>query len=439
MRHIHIQFMHKLSILLCFIVTFSFAQTTQYPVLQEAKPETADFSPERLQRIDQVVQQYVNNKWLPGAVVLIARHGKIIYHKGIGMDDVDAKTPLKRDAIFRIASQTKAITSVAVMLLYEEGKFLLDDPVSKYIPAFKNMNVLDTFNEKDTTYTTVPANTEISIRHLLTHTSGIGYPVIGSKEANAIYAKNRIPSGIGTPNDKLSDAMNALAKIPLMHQPGEKFTYGLSTDLLGYLVEVVSGRSLDQFFRTRIFEPLGMQDTYFYLPKDRKNRLTVLYTEDAGKNTRKRTRQGVADPNYPNQTGTFYSGGAGLSSTAYDYAIFLQMLLNNGEYNGKRLLSPAIVRMMTSNQIGELNLGFKKFGLGFGLTTERDAARLPVPEGSFDWGGFFGTTYWADPKEGIVALLMTQKQPNSYGDLQDKFRVLVYQAIVESDESLQIR
>ncbi len=411
------------------IVGLTLAQTPRNYTLQEAGPEAAGFSAERLGRMDRVIQEYVDQKRIPGAVALVARHGKIIYYKGFGQDDVDARTPLKRDAIFRIASQTKAITSVAVMMLFEEGKFLLDEPVSKYLPAFKNPKVIDKFNEKDSSYTTVPAKSEITIRQLLSHTSGISYASIGTREANAIYAKAKVPSGIGTPNDKLADAMNTLGGLPLIHQPGEKWSYGLNTDVLGYLVEILSGTTLDGFFRARIFEPLGMKDTYFYLPKDRHNRLTALYMEDEKKAYRKRPPLGNQTPDYPRQPGTYYSGGAGLSSTAYDYAVFLQMLLNGGEYNGKRLLSPATVRMMTSNQIGELSLGLKKFGLGFGLITEREAARMPVSEGSFEWGGIFGTTYWADPQEGVVALLYTQKFPNSYGDLADKFRVLVYQAL----------
>jgi CubicO group peptidase (beta-lactamase class C family) len=418
-----------LAFLFTCVVGLTLAQTPRSYTLQEAGPEAAGFSAERLGRMDRVIQEYVDQKRIPGAVALVARHGKIIYYKGFGQDDVDAKTPLKRDAIFRVASQTKAVTSVAVMMLFEEGKFLLDEPVSKYLPAFKNPKVLSTFNEKDSSYTTVPAKSEITIRQLLSHTSGISYAGIGTKEANAIYAKAKVPSGIGTPNDKLADAMNKLGGLPLIHQPGEKWSYGLNTDVLGYLVEVLSGTTLDAFFRTRIFEPLGMKDTYFYLPKDRHNRLATLYMEDQNKAYRKRPAQGSQTPDYPKQAGTYYSGGAGLSSTAYDYAVFLQMLLNGGEYNGKRLLSPATVRMMTSNQIGELNLGLKKFGLGFGLITEREAARMPVSQWSFEWGGIFGTTYWADPQEGVVALLYTQKFPNSYGDLADKFRVLVYQAL----------
>ncbi|GAA4396560.1 serine hydrolase domain-containing protein [Nibrella viscosa] len=420
----------SLLLALCFVYTYA-----QKPVLTPGSPEASGMSSERLQRIDRVVQDYISKGWLTGASAFISRNGKIVYHKAFGQNDIDTKSPMSKDAIYRIASQTKAITSVAVMMLFEEGRFLLDEPISKYIPEFKNPQVLDKFNEKDTTFTAVPAKREVTIRHLLTHTSGISYASIGTKEANAIYAKYKIPSGIGTPNDKLSDKIPALGKLPLMHQPGEKWTYGLNTDVLGYLVEVVSGQSLDQFFRTRIFEPLGMKDTYFYLPTDKHNRLAVLYAEKDGK-VSKMQAQGSSSPDYPNQPGTYYSGGAGLSSTAYDYAIFLQMMLNGGEYNGKRLLSPATVRMMTTNQVGLMYNGTNKFGLGFGIADEREAARIPISEGSFSWGGYFGTTYWADPKEGIIALIMTQQVPNSHGDLSDKYRVLVYQAITNSQEPM---
>lgn len=423
------------TLLLCLCFSFTFAQKSTSLVLQEVKPEKAGMSAERLQRLDRVLQEYVDKNYVPGAVALIARNGKIVYYKSVGYSDVEAKDNLKRDDIFRIASQTKAITSVGVMMLYEEGKFLLDDPVSKYIPAFRNPQVIDTFNKQNTTYTTVPAKREITIRDLLTHTSGISYPTIGSREAVAIYAKNDIPSGIGTPQGKLADAMTALAKLPLVHQPGERFTYGLNTDVLGYFIEVVSGQPLDQFFRTRIFEPLGMNDTWFYLPAGKHDRLVKLYTEGENKKLQPMPAQNGQSPDFPKAEGSYFSGGAGLSSTVYDYAIFLQMLLNKGEYKGRRLLSPATVRLMTTNQIGEVNMGDNKFGLGFGIATGKGAAKTPVSEGTYDWGGIFGTTYWVDPKEGIVALIYTNKYPNSYGDLGDKFRVLVYQAITDTQLS----
>lgn len=409
---------------------------THAQALEEAQPESVRMSSERLQRIDRVIQEYVDSSFIPGGAALIARNGKIAYFKAFGYSDVVSKKTLKRDDIFRIASQTKAITSVAVMMLFEEGRFLLDDPISKYLPQFKKPSVIDQYNAKDTTFTTVPANREITIRDLLTHTSGVGYAGIGTAEAKAIYAKYNIPSGIATPDERLSDVMSRLGGLPLFHQPGERWTYGLNTDVLGYLVEVVSGMSLDAFFQKRIFGPLGMKDTYFYLPSTHHDRLTRLHTENMARKSVPFPKMNNLDPDFPKLNGRFYSGGAGLSSTLYDYAVFLQMLLQGGTYNGQRLLSPTSVRMMTSNQINNLDIGGgRKFGLGFGLSNEADAAKLPISVGAFDWGGAFATTYWVDPKEGIVAMFFTQKYPHSHGELATKFRVLTYQAITQLNGS----
>src|SRR6267142_3985399 len=271
-----------------------FAQT-----FTAGRPEDAGMSSERLARIDNMVNEYVAKKAIPGAVVFIARNGKVVYHKAYGVSDIEKQTPLKKDDIFRIASQTKAITSTAVLMLYEEGKFLLDDPLSKYIPEFKNPKVLVSFNEKDSSYTTEPAKGEITIRQLLTHTSGIDYAGLGSKELEIIYAKAKIPSGLFTPNEKLGEKMKALGPLPLRHQPGEKFTYGLNTDVLGYVVEVVSGMNLDTFFKKRILEPLGMNDTYFYLPKEKQSRLVAI-TEEKDGVVRKVPATKSINPDYPN-------------------------------------------------------------------------------------------------------------------------------------------
>ncbi len=393
------------------------------------------FSAERLQRIDERLNEWVNKGWMQGSTAMIIRNGKVVYHKAVGYSDLEAKVPMKKDDIFRIASQTKAITSVAIMILFEEGKLLLDDPVSKYLPAFKNQQVLASFNEKDTTYTTVPSKREITIRQLLTHTSGIGYAQIGSKEANAIYAKANISSGVGIMNDDLLSAMNRLAKLPLMHQPGEKWTYGLNTDLLGCLVEQISGKTLDQFFKERIFDPLGMKDTYFTIPAAKRGRLVKLYQELPGgklEESKGKILNGInITPDYPLLGSTNYSGGAGLSSTIEDYAIFLQMLLNGGVYNGQRILSRNAVRMMTMNQIGEVTYGsgFDKFGLGFSVITQGGSARTPANEGTFAWGGAFATSYWVDPKEKMVYLFYRQLQNTTKGEMVEKFRALVYQAI----------
>jgi CubicO group peptidase (beta-lactamase class C family) len=411
-----------------------FAQTNGHYLLTDAKPEMAGMSSKSLSRIDDLVMQYVKNKWVAGAAAIVVKDGKIVYYKGIGFDDIQAGTPMKKDAIFRIASQTKAITSVGVMMLYEEGKILLDDPISQYIPEFKNPKVLDQFNAADSTYTTKPAKREITIRDLLTHTSGIGYAQIGSPEMNAIYAKAGIVGGIGVGKIVLADKMKLLGTMPLFNQPGEKWTYGLNDDLLGYLIEVVSGMSFDVYLRKKIFDPLGMKDTYFYLPKEKYSRLATLYTEDSTQHIVKAPEHSQINGDfyrdYPNMPGTYFSGGGGLSSTAYDYAIFMQMLLNGGEFNGHRILSRNSIRMMTMNQIGDLSLGDNKFGLGFQIVTERGSAKEPAPAGTYSWGGMFSSSYWIDPKDKIVAQLFLQLFPNSHGDIHEKFQVLVYQAMI---------
>lgn len=423
--------MKKLSLFISLLLLQAIIVTAQK--ITPATPEAAGFSSERLARIDREMNDWVQKGWIQGSTAIIIRNGKIAYHKAAGYNDLEAKTPMQKDNIFRIASQTKAITSVAVMILFEEGKLLLDDPVSKYIPAFKKQQVLDKFNPADTTWTTVPAKSEITIRQLLTHTSGLGYAQIGSKEANAIYAKSNLTAGIGVKDDNLLDAMNRLAQLPLMHQPGEKWTYGLNTDLLGCLVEVISGMSLDKFFKTRIFEPLGMKDTYFTIPKEKANRLVSIYREDKDGKLQKSTAEllngKTVTPDYPLESSTYYSGGAGLSSTIYDYAVFLQMLLNNGVYNGKRILGRNTVRMMTMNQIGDLSRGDDKFGLGFQVVTERGSARTPSQAGTFSWGGAFATSYWVDPKEKMVFLLYRQLQSSTHGDVGEKFRSMTYAAI----------
>jgi CubicO group peptidase (beta-lactamase class C family) len=415
-------------VLLCFVSIITFSQTakTLTPI---PKPEDAGLSSERLARIDNVIGEHIANRWIPGAVVLIVRNGKIAYHKAYGFSDAENKTVLKKDDIFRIASQSKAITSLAVMMLWEEGKFTLDEPVSNYIPEFKNPTVLRSFNPADSSYVAEPAKGEVTIRQLLTHSSGLDYAAIGSGEFKAIYAKAGVPSGIGNNQVVLRDKMKVLAKLPLKHQPGERWTYGLNTDMLGYLVEIWSGMPLDEFFRKRIFDPLGMKDTYFYLPKEKYSRLVPLYE---GKNGKVEKISGKAydhvDPDYPKTAGTYFSGGAGLSSTVEDYAKFLQLLLNGGHYNGVRLLSRKTVELILTDQhIKET----KPFGLGFALETESVDYQQPFSVGSFSWGGAFNTQYWADPKEKMIGLIFTNIYQTRYGNIGDKFKALTYQSIAD--------
>jgi CubicO group peptidase (beta-lactamase class C family) len=419
-----------------FILFLSASVRAQKPTaksLQAAAPETVGVSVDRLARIDTMLNGWINRGRTNGAVALLLRNGKIVYHKAFGFDDEEKKLPMQTDNIFRIASQTKAITSVAIMMLYEEGKLLLDDPLSRYIPEFAKPVVLDKFNAEDSSYTTVPAKSEITIRQLLTHTSGIGYAQIGSRESNAIYAKAKLTAGLGSEaGHTLKTDIPRLGKLPLMHQPGERWTYGLNTDVLGYLVEVVSGMNLDQFFRTKIFEPLGMKDTYFNVPPGKHSRVVSLYQESGGKIAKAKPVVNVNGSfviDYPKVGTTYFSGGAGLSSTVMDYGIFLQMLLNGGEYNGKRILSSNAVRMMTMNQIGDVAFGHNKFGLGFGITTEKGSSMLPTQEGTFEWGGAFSTLYWVDPKEKLVGILYRQLWGTTHGDAPNKFKVMVYSAL----------
>lgn len=393
------------------------------------KPEENGMSSERLQRIDRTLNEYVSKKLIPGAVALVVRNGKIVYEKSFGQANLENQVPLKNDHIFRIASQTKAITSLAVMMLWEEGKFLLDEPISKYIPEFKNPTVLVWFNEKDSTCSAQPAKNEITIRHLLTHTSGIDYAAIGSREMRALYAKAGIPSGIGIrTSDVLGDKIKKLARLPLKHQPGEQWTYSLSTDVLGYLVEVLSGMTFDHFLKERIFNPLGMNDTYFYLPTEKHNRLVTLYEMKDGKFSPPAVVFDGVNPEYPKLGGHYYSGGAGLSSTVEDYAKFLQLFLNQGEYNGVRLLSRKTIELMLTNQ---LHAPIKEnFGLGFGLETPENDYLSPYSIGSFSWGGAFNTHYWADPKEKLIGILYTNMYNSPSGGIGEKYKALVYQAIV---------
>jgi len=404
---------------------------TAQPVL--AQPSAASVHPASatafnatgLARIDSTMQRLVTDQRIPGAVVLLVHDGQVAYSKAYGFRDVGTRAPQQTTDIFRMASQTKAITSLAAMMLWEEGRFQLDDPVSLYLPEFKSMKVMTKFNAADSSYEARPTQRRITIRQLFTHTSGLDYPSIGSEEFRAIYAKAGVPSGIGTDGAVLADKIRVLATLPLKHEPGERFTYGLSVDVLGRLVEVLSGMPLDQFFRTRIFVPLKMKDTWFALPTDKQSRLVALHQEKDGKLTASHTAEGGVDPDYPNRGIKYFSGGAGLSGSISDYARFLQMFMNGGELDGVRLLSRKTVELMLTNQIGALQ---PAYGLGFALETPQNDFATPLTVGSFSWGGAFATTYWADPKEHLVALVYT----NVYGStakLGELFKTLVYSAM----------
>jgi len=412
------------------------AQNKSKHVLRLSTPEKENVSSVRLSRIDSLFQEYVDKGRCAGASALIARNGGIVYYKTVGYDDIETKTPLKKDAIFRIASQSKAITSVAAMILYEKGKILLDDPVSKYLPEFKDLEVLNKFNEADSSYSTVELKRPVTIRDLLRHTSGLCYPGNENKGMSILYSRNNITSVFSNEKETLQEEMEKLAHVPLLHQPGEKFTYGLSVDLLGRIVEVVSGKSLDQFLHDYIFEPLGMKDTYFYLPENKFDRLAVLYSIDSANHLVKMKNSNGFNPDYPKSGGKYFAGGGGLSSTSYDYSVFLQMLLNDGEYNGKQILSKSTIRMMRTNQIGDLASGSlfipdgsDKYGLGFEVILPPGSTKTAISEGSYGWGGAFGSLYWIDPKEKVIVQLVLQLASGSYDELRKKFINLVYQSL----------
>ncbi|OIN59519.1 serine hydrolase domain-containing protein [Arsenicibacter rosenii] len=401
------------------------------PVAQKFTPagtaaETG-FRAERLQRLDTLLQGWVDTGIAPNAVTFVAHNGKIVHYKAFGYSNLDKKIPLKRDAIFRIASQSKALVTTALMTLFEEGRFMLDEPIAKYIPAFKNPRVLVSFDKAAGTYETRPAKSEITIRQLLSHNAGIPY-----EHPLDQLPQFRIPFFNSTDPDKLEDVINKLAKRPLIKDPGDGFTYGLNTDIVGRLVEILSGESLDAALRKRVLEPLGMNDTYFYLPEAKAGRLVELYTKGSTgapltvhENNTYRT--------YP-VTGakTYFSGGAGLVSTIEDYAKFCQMMLNQGTFNGKRILGRKTVEQMLRNQIGEASVWDRqdKYGLGFQLITENSHYGDQATPGSFTWGGMYCSEFTIDPKENLIMLIFTNVHPYAYyGDFVRKFRSTVYQAL----------
>jgi CubicO group peptidase (beta-lactamase class C family) len=372
------------------------------------------FNKDRLNNIENGFQELISKEQIPGAVALVVRNGKIVYEKAFGISDPKTNRAYKIDDIFRIASMSKAITSTAAMILYEQGKFNLDDPISKWIPAFKNMTVLSSYNQKDTTYTTVQAIKPITVRQLFTHTSGLSYGRIsGDVRFHAIAAKAGITELYTTDKVSLAENINKLASIPLVSQPGEKYNYAMGLDVLGYLIELWSGQKFDVFLKENLFQPLGMKDACFYLPESKADRLVpVLKPASNGKGWEKYTGT-YYDADYPvNGAKTWFSGGAGLSCTARDYALFLQMLLNNGTANGKRVLSPYSVFLLTAaNQTPDLTPTEKSEqfnSLGFGVITSLGEERGNGYKGRFSWGGYFNTNYWADPKTGTIMVLLKQ-------------------------------
>jgi CubicO group peptidase (beta-lactamase class C family) len=415
------------------IILLSAALTASAQELSTAKPESVGLSSERLERIATAVQRGIDGKRIAGAVTLVARRGHIAWLKAQGMQDREASKPMPTDAIFRICSMSKAITSLAVMMLYEEGNFQLDDPVSKYIPEFRNPKVL-VKSSSGPSYT-IPAKREITIRNLLTHTSGMTYP--WNQDLGEMYKDAKVADGLSQYDGTIGDSVKHLAGLPLLFNPGDRFEYSLGVDVLGYLVEVISGQTFNDFLRARVFTPLGMKDTYFYIPEDKQDRLATAYSWYPGKGLARFPDTPIVEgpfsysADYPvHGPKKLYSGGAGLCSTAEDYARFCQLMLDFGKVGNKRLLSRKSVELMTHDQLGKTSPD-QAFGLGFGINgVKGPLAELGSP-GEYNWGGFFYTTFSIDPTEQMITIFMAQVHPDSGRDLEGLFHTLAYQAIID--------
>ena len=399
-----------------------------------ATPESVGISTERLGRLHAGMQALSDRHEVGGIVTLVAREGKVVDLHASGFQDVESRAPMKTDTIFRVASMTKPITSVAVMMLYEEGKLLLTDPVSKFIPAFKTMKVAEGG-------TTVPARREITIRDLLSHRSGLSYGFLNGGPVGDAYRKEGVTDGLSITTMTTAQAIDKLAAQPLMAQPGSAWNYSLGVDVLGRVVEVASGMPFERFLADRIFKPLGMIDTAFEVADARWPRMATVYSPDGSGGIRP-----MKDPEAFGNTfmspvasykapKTYFSGGAGLTSTARDYARFANMLLAGGVLDGVRLLSPKTIALMTASHTSDLPPGGlvgagANFGLGFRVVMEVAATQTEGSDGMYGWSGIYGTTFWVDPKEELVAVMMVQRYPGS--PAANLFQPLVYQALTKS-------
>lgn len=425
-------YMRSLQFALLLGTAFVSAVSAQAPApVKSSRPlPKPALSKDRLARLDTILQQFVEDGRLPGAVALVLQDGKVIYERAFGWSDKEAGRRMTTDTIFRIASQTKALTSAAALMLVEEGKLGLTDPVSRYIPAFAKTTVL--VRKEGGATEIVPARRQITIRDLLSHTAGISYGT------DAALARLYEPKGLGPAagygwytadkNEPICTTMETLATVPFAAQPGEAWVYGYATDVLGCVIERASGTKLDEFIRTRITAPLGMKDTCFYLPPAQRERLAAVYASGEDGKAVRAPDGARGQGHYVDGPRVSLGGGFGLVSTARDYARFLEMIRNGGALDGVRILSPRSVRLMTTNQVGTLH---STQGMGYGYafqTTERFGANSLESEGAYGWGGAYGSTYRVEPASRTTLLLMIQLMPNSTG-IGSRFQTLVYQAL----------
>ena len=391
-------------------------------------------SEERLSRIDGVMQDYIDQEKLSGNVIYIMRNGKPVYHKAFGLRDVATNDTMEQDDIFRIASQSKAITSVGVMILQERGQLLINDPVGKYLPEYRETTVAE--DDGNGGYKVVPTKRAITIRDLLTHTAGISY---GRGPGAQEWLDADIFGWYTADRDEpIRETVRRMASLPQAAQPGEQFVYGYNTDILGAVIEVISGEPLDRFLKDNILEPLNMNDTDFYVPEEKRDRVATVYSlkgEKISLADNPGTPDGVShvgQGHYIDGPRKSFAGGAGFTSTTRDYGTFLQMILNGGALNGTRILSRKSVELMTANHLGDIDYSSGAgFGLGFEVITDLGEFGKPGSEGAYGWGGAYHSVYWIDPQENLVVVYLTQLIPAGDLDDQNKFRALVYQAIVD--------
>jgi len=399
------------SILIVTWLCFTLSCVGQAAELSVASPKDVGMSAEKLAGIEPIMQGLINDKKIPGATVVIARKGKIAFFETYGMMDIEAKKPMAKNTILRFYSMSKPITSVAAMILYDEGKIKLDAPVSKYVPQFKGQKVYAESGNVD-------PRRPMTVRDLLRHTSGLTYGFFGDTAVDKMYKEKVVFDWQGN----LEDMADKLGEIPLLYQPGTKWHYGVSTDMLGYVVEKASGQPLDKFLRQRIFEPLGMKDTAFYVPAEKVDRFAVCYGKDLS------VYDDPAKSRYIKKA-TLCTGGGGLLSTAPDYMRFCQMLLNKGQLDGKRLLRTETVEMMTKNQLPEgVSRGNNRgFGLGFSVRTKD----TKFPKGEYGWGGLASTHFWISPRDELIVIALSQIIPSSSGKIEETIKPIIYDSILK--------
>lgn len=404
----------------------SIRENAQSRDLAVAVPEDMGMSSERLSRVSSAMQKLVDDGKLAGIVTMVARHGKIVHFETFGYQEISSETPMPKDSIFRIYSMSKPITGVALMMLYEEGKFRLSDPVAKYIPEFKGLKVAS--GEGKDGPIVEKANHPMTIRELMTHTAGLTYGIFSKSQVDEIYVK----AGVLNRNQTLKDMINKLSKIPLRQQPGSLWHYSVAVDVQGYLVEVLSGKPFDAFLKERLFDPLRLKDTGFHVPEDKAGRFAQVYSYDKERNLI--AQGGFGGANNYLKPATFLSGGGGLVSTAMDYMRFCQMLLNGGELDGVRILSPLTVDLMHRNHLPkdmvEMAPGSGTgFGLDFAVILDPVEANT-ISKGEYYWGGAAGTWFWIDPVEDLIFVGMIQQFGMGRPDVRSLTRQLTYQAIV---------